>query len=57
MQLKIFNPEILLSKGNTEAKIGTEIEGKAIQRPPHLEIYSICRHQTLILLLMPRSIC
>jgi hypothetical protein len=34
---------------------GTETEGKAIQRLPHLGIHLICRHQTQILLLMQRN--
>ena len=34
--LKNFNPELLLSKGNTETKSGEETEGKSIQRLPHL---------------------
>jgi hypothetical protein len=29
-----FNPELILSKGNTETKSGSETEGKAIQRLP-----------------------
>jgi hypothetical protein len=54
---KNFNPELLLSKGNMGTKCGTEIEGKAIQRLPHLEIHPIYRHQTQTLLQMPRSAC
>ena len=30
--LKNFNPKLLLSKRNTETKIGAETDGKAIQR-------------------------
>jgi hypothetical protein len=45
IHLKNFNPEIFLSKGKIGAKIGTETEAKAIQRPPHLGIHPICRHQ------------
>ena len=56
-QHKIFNPQLFLYKGNTETKNGAATEGKAIQRPHHLGIYLICRYQTLILLLMPRSAC
>jgi hypothetical protein len=41
-----FNPELFLSEGNAETKSGTETEGKAIQRLPHLGIHPICRHQT-----------
>ncbi|XP_076789325.1 uncharacterized protein LOC143442126 isoform X2 [Arvicanthis niloticus] len=43
--------------GNAGTKNGGETEGKAIQRPPHLGIHPICRHQILTLLLMPRSAC
>jgi hypothetical protein len=42
--LKIFNIEMFLSKGKTGTKYGTETEGKAIQRPPHLWIHPICTH-------------
>jgi hypothetical protein len=42
-----------MSKGNEITKNGAETEGKDIQRPVHLEIYPICRHQTQMLLLMP----
>ena len=44
-----------LSKGNTGTKSGTETEGKSIQRLPQLGIHPKCRHQTQILLWMPRS--
>jgi hypothetical protein len=30
--LKIFNPELFLSKGNIGTKNGAETEGKALQR-------------------------
>ena len=53
--LKIFNPELFLSKGNAVTKNGAETEGTAIQRLLHLVIHSICRHQTQSLLLMERS--
>jgi hypothetical protein len=36
----------ILSGGNTVTKCGTETEGKAIQRLPHLGIRPIYRHQT-----------
>jgi hypothetical protein len=39
--LKNINPEFLLSKGNAGTKSGTETEGKAIQRLPHLGIHPI----------------
>ena len=55
--LKSINPEFLLSKGNTGTKCTAEIEGKAIQRLPHLGIHPICSYQTHSLLLMPRSAC
>jgi hypothetical protein len=55
--LKNINPEFLLLKGNTGTKNGAETEGKAIQRLLHLGIHPICRHQTQILLLMPRRAC
>jgi hypothetical protein len=51
--LQNFNLEFLLSKG----KSGTETEGKAIQKLPHLEIHPTCRHQTKTLLWMARSAC
>jgi hypothetical protein len=35
--LQNFNPELLLSKGNTGTKSGAETEGKAIQRLPKLQ--------------------
>jgi hypothetical protein len=34
--LKHINPEILLSKGNAGIKRRAELEGKAIQRLPHV---------------------
>jgi hypothetical protein len=37
-----FNPELLLSKGNTRTKSGAKTEGKAMQRLPHLTV----NHQT-----------
>jgi hypothetical protein len=36
IHLQNFNPELLLSEGNTGTKSGAETEGKAIQRLPHL---------------------
>jgi hypothetical protein len=41
----------------TETKCGAEIEGKAIQRLPHLGIYPIYNHQTQTLLWMSTSSC
>jgi hypothetical protein len=43
--LQFFNPELFLSKGNTETKCGAVTERKAIQRLPHLGIHPIYRHQ------------
>jgi hypothetical protein len=58
IHLQNFNPEILCQKEDRDKKkYGTETEGKAIQRSPHLGIHPIRRHQTLTLLLMPRSAC
>jgi hypothetical protein len=45
----------ILSGGNMETKCGTETEGKAIQRLPHLGIHPIYSHQTQMLLWMPGS--
>jgi hypothetical protein len=45
------------TKQKTKQNKKTETEGKAIQRPPHLGIYPICRHQNPTLLLRPRSTC
>ena len=53
-QLKKFNPELSLSKGNAGTMSRAETEGKASQRLPYLEIQPICRHQTQTILLMPR---
>jgi hypothetical protein len=44
-----------LTGRNTERKCKIETEGKAIQRLPHLGIYSIYSHQTQTLLWIPRS--
>ena len=41
--------------GDTETKCGAETERKAIQRLPHLGIYSMYSHQTQTLLWMPTS--
>jgi hypothetical protein len=45
----------ILTGGNMETECGTETEGKAIQRLPHLGLHPIYRYQTL--LQMPRSAC
>ena len=44
--VQIFNPELFLCKGNAGTKCGTQPEGKAIQRLPHLRIHPMYRHQT-----------
>jgi hypothetical protein len=55
IHLQNFNPELLLSKGNTGTKSRAETEGKGIQRLPHLGIHSKCGLQTQTLLGLPRS--
>jgi len=55
--LQIFNPGLLLSKGNMGSKCGTESEGKAIQRLPYFGIHPTYSHQTQTLFQMPRSAC
>ena len=45
----------ILTGGNMETKCGTETEGKAMKRLPHLGIYPIYSYQTQILVWMPRS--
>jgi hypothetical protein len=47
----------ILTGGNAETKYGTDIEGKVLQRLPHLGICPIYNHQTQTLLWMPRSAC
>jgi hypothetical protein len=47
----------MLTGGDTETKCGTENEGKAIQRLPHLGIHPIISHQTWTLLWMLGSAC
>jgi hypothetical protein len=56
------NASVLLRRGNkiltgvnTETKYGTETEGKAIQRLPHLGIHPIYSHQTQTLVWMTGS--
>jgi hypothetical protein len=55
---------LLLRMGNkipmeevTERKFGAEMEGRTIQRLPHLGIHSINSHQTQTLLNMPARFC
>jgi hypothetical protein len=55
---------VLLRKGNkilmganTETKYPAEIQVKAVQRPLHIGIHPIYRHQTQKPLWMPRSAC
>jgi hypothetical protein len=43
--------------GDSETKYGVEIEGKTIQRLPHLGIYPIYSHQTQTVLPKPTSAC
>ena len=47
----------ILMGGNKETKCGAEMEGKAIQKLPHLGIHLIYSHQFQTLLWMPRSTC
>jgi hypothetical protein len=47
----------ILTGENIETKCGAEIEGRAIQRLPHLGINPIYSHQTWMLLWIPGSVC
>jgi hypothetical protein len=54
--LRFFS--LFLYKGKTGSKkMEKKMVGKAIWRPPHLDIHPTCRHQTQTLLLMPTSTC
>jgi hypothetical protein len=44
-------------EGVTETKFGAEMDGKTIQRLPHLGIHPIYNHQTQTLLHMPERFC
>jgi hypothetical protein len=44
-------------EGVTETKFGAKMEGKIIQRLPHLGIHPIYNHQTQALLHMPERFC
>jgi hypothetical protein len=44
-------------EGVTETKFGAEMEGRTIQRLPHLGIHTIIRHQTQTLLYIPARFC
>jgi hypothetical protein len=44
-------------EGVTESKFGAEMEGRTIQRLPHLGIHHIDSHQTQTLLYMPAKFC
>jgi hypothetical protein len=44
-------------EGVTETKFEAEMEGRTIQRLPHLGIYPINNHQTQTLLYMPTRFC
>ena len=55
--LKIFNPELFLSKGNKGTTNGAESDGKSIQELPHLGIHPMPIPETLTLLMKPRCSC
>ena len=44
-------------EGVTETKFGAEMEGRTIQRLPHLGIHPINNHQTQTLLWIPTRAC
>jgi hypothetical protein len=44
-------------QGVTETKFGDEMEGRTMQRLPHLEIHTIINHQMQTLLHMPAIFC
>ena len=44
-------------EGVAETKVGAEMEGRTIQRLPHLGIHPIYNHQTQILLHRPERFC
>jgi hypothetical protein len=44
-------------EGVTETKFGAKMEGKTIQRLPHLGTHPIYNHQTQTLLHMPERFC
>ena len=44
-------------EGDTETKFGAKMEGKTIQRLPHLGIHPIYNNQTQILLHTPERFC
>jgi hypothetical protein len=44
-------------EGITETKLRAEMEGRTIQRLPHLRIHPINNHQTQTLLHMPARFC
>jgi hypothetical protein len=47
----------ILMREAIKTKCGAETKGKAIKKLHHLGIHHVCRHQTQILLQMPRSAC
>jgi hypothetical protein len=47
----------IITGGKMETRCGAEMEGKAIQRLPHLGIHPIYSHQPQTLLCMPKSAC
>jgi hypothetical protein len=44
-------------EGVTETMFGAEMEGRTIQRLPHLRIHPIYNHQTQTLFHMPERFC
>jgi len=44
--LKVFNPEMFLSKGRTGTRNEAETERRAIQGLPYLGIHPVCRNQS-----------
>ena len=61
---KSVDTSVILRRGNKipvegviEKNCGTETEGKAIQRLPHLGIHPVYSHQTQTVLWIPRISC
>ena len=58
IHLKIFNPELSLSKRNAETKMELRLKERPSRDYPTMQtIHCIHRHQTPTLLLMPRYTC
>jgi hypothetical protein len=53
----VYTSFLLRMEGVTETKLGAEMEGKTIQRLPHLGIHPINSHQMQTLLHMPARFC